>query len=141
MATLVSSWNNEFHSEEISAHLELFTLIWLDASESVHEDLHTQQQLRAIINRLEKFRDVQECRRYIERRVTDDRRLVLVVSGRLRREIVPSIHLLRQVSSIYVYCMDKETNEKWACRFPKVGSEVSTDVSLFIALTGEGSDC
>ena len=107
-------------SKGMSAHLELFTLVWLDASESVQEDLATQQQLRTIINRLKKFRDVHECRSYIERRSTDDRRLVLVVSGRLGREIVPSIYMLRQVSSIYVYCMDTEANERWACRFAKV---------------------
>ncbi|CAF1353988.1 unnamed protein product [Rotaria sordida] len=44
----------------------------------------------------------------------------MIVSGRLGREIVPSIHELRQVISIYVYCMDKKSHEQWACNFEKV---------------------
>ncbi|CAF1118927.1 unnamed protein product [Rotaria sordida] len=44
----------------------------------------------------------------------------MIVSGRLGREIVPSIHKLRQVISIYVYCMDKRSNEQWAGNFEKV---------------------
>ncbi|CAF3945779.1 unnamed protein product, partial [Rotaria sp. Silwood1] len=44
----------------------------------------------------------------------------MIVSGRLGQEIVPSIHKLRQVISIYVYCMDKEVNRKWVDKFAKV---------------------
>ena len=105
--------------KEKSNHLELFSLIWLDANSIIQENRGTQQRLRTIINHLKKFQDVQEWQKYIEQRSKDDR-LVLVVSGRLGREIVPSIHTLQQVSSIYVYCMDKSGNEQWASKFGKV---------------------
>ncbi|CAF3158929.1 unnamed protein product [Rotaria sp. Silwood2] len=48
----------------------------------------------------------------------------MVVSGQLGREIVPSIHNLRQVISIYVYCFDKKRNEQWACKHAKVRAVV-----------------
>ncbi|CAF3985218.1 unnamed protein product [Rotaria sp. Silwood1] len=44
----------------------------------------------------------------------------MIVSGQLGKEIVPSVHNLQQVISIYVYCMNKEINEQWASRFTKV---------------------
>ena len=107
------------HTNDDNTHLELFSLIWLDANDSVQEGRSTQQKLRSIINHLKKFRDGQECQQYIERRSPTDR-LVLIVSGQLGREMVPSIYKLRQVSSIYVYCMNKERNKQWASQFTKV---------------------
>jgi hypothetical protein len=99
--------------------LELFCLIWLDANANAMDARNTEQKLRSIINHLKKFRNVEQCQEYIEQRSQKDR-LVLIVSGQLGREIVPSIHKFRQVISIYVYCMDKKRNEQWACKFKKV---------------------
>ncbi|CAF5088812.1 unnamed protein product, partial [Rotaria sp. Silwood1] len=48
----------------------------------------------------------------------------MVVSGRLGQAIVPSIHKIRQIISIYVYCIDKERNKQWAVNFPKVKAAV-----------------
>ena len=119
MATPSDLPSNTSHRTDLNNQLELFSLVWLDATGDAVEDQNTQQKLRSIINHLEKFQDGSECQRYIEQKSAHDR-LVLVVSGRLGREIVPSIHELRQVSSIYVYCFDKEGNEKWARKFDKV---------------------
>ncbi|CAF3908988.1 unnamed protein product, partial [Rotaria sp. Silwood1] len=44
----------------------------------------------------------------------------MIVSGQLGREIIPSIHELQQVISIYVYCIDKKGHEQWARNFAKV---------------------
>jgi exonuclease V gamma subunit len=98
-------------------HLEIFCLIWLDANGKESRD--TEQNLRSVINYLKKFQDVQQCQQYIEERSKNDR-LVIIVSGQLGREIVPSIHKLRQVISIYVYCMNKKSNEQWSSKFTKV---------------------
>ncbi|CAF1143075.1 unnamed protein product [Rotaria sp. Silwood1] len=48
----------------------------------------------------------------------------MIVSGQLGKEIVPSVHNLQQVVSIYVYCMNKEINEQWSSRFSKVQAVV-----------------
>jgi hypothetical protein len=100
--------------------LEIFSLVWLDAAvNSTKENLDVQQQLRALINQFKPFDNLKECLQYI-RNISRQNRIIIIVSGRLGREIVPRIHRLRQVSAIYVYCMDKEKNEKWASKFPKV---------------------
>lgn len=119
MATPSDLPTNNSHKTDGNNQLELFSLIWLDATGDAVENRNTQQKLRSIINHLERFQDLSKCQEYIEQKSEHDR-LVLVVSGQLGREIVPSIHKLRQVSSIYVYCFDKEGNEKWARKFDKV---------------------
>jgi hypothetical protein len=68
---------------------------------------------------LKKFEDVRECQQYIEQRSNSDR-LILIVSGQLGREIVPLIDNLRQILSIYVYCIGKKSNEQWTLKFAKV---------------------
>ncbi|CAF4064832.1 unnamed protein product, partial [Rotaria sordida] len=98
-------------------------IIWLDAGVKDRIISYAEQKLGAIVNHLEKFQDVTQCQKYIEEQSQNDR-LVLIVSGRLGREIVPSIHNLQQVMSIYVYCMNRTDNEQWACKHEKVKAVV-----------------
>jgi hypothetical protein len=95
-------------------------LIWLDAH--VNEDeknKQAQQELCSIINRFQSFEDQKQCQKYILS-VPSYGRIILIVSGQLGRQIVPQIHHLQQLLSVYVYCMNKESNEKWAKDFTKV---------------------
>lgn len=100
-------------------HLEAFCLIWLDPGVNAKDIRDTEQKLRSIINHFKKFQDVEQCQRHIEEQ-SQKNRIVMIVSGQLGRIIVPSVHKLRQVISIYVYCMDKKSNKLWADKFKKV---------------------
>jgi hypothetical protein len=101
-------------------HLEMFSLIWLDANVHVGRNQDMEQRMRLIINHVKKFQDGDECKQYIEQRSKHDR-LVLIVNRELARQVVPSIHQLRQVSAIYVSSTDKQSDEEWAHEFAKVG--------------------
>ncbi|CAF4528963.1 unnamed protein product [Rotaria sp. Silwood2] len=114
---------DDYHANIDDHHPKIVCLIWLDANISVEENRNTEQRLRSIINNLLKFQDVTQCQKYIEERSHKDR-LIMIVSGQLGQEIVPSIHKLQQVVSIYVYCMNKEKNEQWARTFAKVKAVV-----------------
>ncbi|CAF3762472.1 unnamed protein product [Rotaria sp. Silwood1] len=85
----------------------------------MNERRNTEQKLASLVKHFEKFQDRAQCQKYIEERSKKDR-LVIIVGGQLGKELVPSVHNLRQVMSIYVYCMDKQRNEQWACKFAKV---------------------
>ncbi|CAF3858543.1 unnamed protein product [Rotaria sp. Silwood1] len=111
-------------------HLEIFCLVWLDSGLSSKDGRETEQKLRSIINHLKKFQDVEQCRNYVNERSSKER-VVMVVSGQLGRKIVPTIHSLRQVISIYVYCFDKKRNEEWACKYAKA---VVTELHELISL-------
>ncbi|CAF4988686.1 unnamed protein product [Rotaria sp. Silwood1] len=118
MATSIVPKDN-FHADTDDIGFEIFCLIWLDDNTTAKDNRDTEQKLRSIINRLKKFQDVKQCQKYIAER-SQNERVVMIVSGRLGSEIVPSIHKLRQVISIYVYCMDKKRNKQWADKFKKV---------------------
>jgi len=105
---------------EEKPNLETYSLIWLDSSlGNSQEIIQVQQHLRTAINYLKLFKQSDECLEYIQSIPKDDR-IILIVSGRLGQEIVPRIHQLRQISSIYVYCMNKKKNEQWVQPFNKV---------------------
>ncbi|CAF1100458.1 unnamed protein product [Adineta steineri] len=122
MATALQP-NDDFYTNTDDKSLEIFSLIWLDANVDVKDTRDTEVKLRSIINHIKKFQHIKQCQQYIQQTSQKDR-LILIVSGRLGREIVPYIHQLRQVISIYVYCMDKKSNEQWACKFSKIKSVV-----------------
>ncbi|CAF0738460.1 unnamed protein product [Adineta steineri] len=115
--------NDDFYTNTDDKSLEIFSLIWLDATVNVKDTRDTEVKLRSIINHIKKFQDIKQCQQYIGQTSQNDR-LVIIVSGQLGQEIVPHIHQLRQVISIYVYCMDKKSNEQWALKFAKVKSVV-----------------
>jgi len=116
MATTVPP-NDDLYTNPNDEDLAIFRLIWLDAS--VDENRNTEQELCSIINNLKKFQNLNECQQYIEQSTQEDR-LVLIVSGEMGREIVPSIHKLQQVIAIYVYCKDKKGHEEWIREYKKV---------------------
>ncbi|CAF5064200.1 unnamed protein product, partial [Rotaria sp. Silwood1] len=97
----------------------MFHLVWLDPGSSSTDGRHTEQQLRSIINHLAKFQDVHECEEYIKAQSSNER-IVMVVSDQLGRKIVPNIHLLRQVLSTYVYCMDVVDHKIWTQNYRNV---------------------
>ncbi len=112
-------------------NLETFSLVWLDAQVNTTEDnRQAQLKLRQIINYFRTFDDQHQCQEYILSLSAQDR-LILIVSGRLGRELVPRIYHLRQLSSIYVYCQNKTENIKWAKEFREV---CMTDPFLFFIL-------
>jgi hypothetical protein len=100
--------------------IEINSLIWLDTEVNKNvENRHAQQQLHSMIYNFKSFEDPHECQEYIQRAPTNYR-IVLIVSGTLGRRVVPYIHDLKQISSIYIYCVDKQKNEQWAQQYHKV---------------------
>ena len=108
------------NSIRIDVNIATNYLIWLDSPvNKSEENIQAQQILRASINRLLTFDDDELCLQYIGALSNDDR-VVLIVSGRLGQIFVPQVAFLRQIESIYVYCMNKKVSEQWARHFIKV---------------------
>lgn len=101
-------------------NLEMYCLIWLDATvNTTPENVQAQKQLQKIINNLVTFDDDQQCFHYIKNLSIEDR-VIIIVSGRFGRIIVPKIDNMKQITSVYVYCFDKRANEQWSQKFSKV---------------------
>jgi hypothetical protein len=107
------------YSKNDDDNLETFSIYWLDASVNNDDNVAAQKKLRSIINQLKTFDDPEEFMARI-RRICEGDLTVLIVSGHLGCIVVPEIHRLPQVASIYVYCMNKAAHEKWSRSYSKV---------------------
>ena len=102
---------------ERNENLEIFQLIWLDVDSSKGRNI--AEKFRSIVSQLKQFSDVKQCQEYIEQ-TSDKDRLILIVNGSFGRQIVPIIHNIHQIISIYIYCMNKQFNEEWSSTYSKV---------------------
>ncbi|CAF4134489.1 unnamed protein product [Rotaria magnacalcarata] len=92
---------------KVKENLTESCLIWLDASvNSSTENVNAQKQFRRSFKNLLTFDD-EDCLRHIHSLSKRDR-IILIVSGRFGRIIVPKVAKLRQIISIYVYCQSKK---------------------------------
>ncbi len=109
-------------SSNEKTNLELISLIWLDnMADSNQENREIQNKLRSVVNCLKTFDNCQQCENYLRHETNEKQdRIILIVSGRLGQEITEKVHHLKQVISIFVFCMNKEKNEIWASKYKKV---------------------
>ncbi|CAF1487989.1 unnamed protein product [Rotaria magnacalcarata] len=113
-------------------NLETFSLVWLDPGvNNSKENINVQQQFRACISHLETFDKVDKCERFIRSEPINSR-IILVASERLSPDLIPRIHQLSQVFSIYIYGVDKRKINTWTNTYSKVKA-VLTDVNVLVS--------
>jgi hypothetical protein len=107
---------------EEDKNFETFALVWCDVNVNKSEDnLRTQMKLRETVNFLRTFDGSVSCELWLQRRQANSGdKIILITSGRLGRELVPKVHDLPQLVSIYIFCTDKFSNEIWSKTFQKV---------------------
>jgi hypothetical protein len=107
-------------STQTSQNLETFSLLWLDENvNSNQENINAQKKFKTVINQFKTFETCQLCEEYI-RQIVDVNSVILIVSGRYGKELIPTIHNLLQLNAVYVYCMDIKSSEIWAKNYKKV---------------------
>ncbi|CAF0943341.1 unnamed protein product [Rotaria sordida] len=107
--------------------LQNFLLIWLDANidESKKDFKNSLKHLRHIVASITTFTDSQECVNVLSE--IKKEKVFMIVSGSLGQYIVPEIHTLPQLDSIYVFCGNQLLHEEWAKTISKVKG-VYTDI-------------
>ncbi|CAF4399640.1 unnamed protein product [Rotaria sp. Silwood2] len=109
----------------IEENLETYFLIWLDNSTAnSQKKQHTQAELQSSIHYLKIFSDEEQCENYI-RSLTNDDRIIFIINGQLGKRFIPRIHQLPQITSIYVFCVDKSKHQAWANQYKKIKCLVS----------------
>ncbi|CAF5223503.1 unnamed protein product, partial [Rotaria magnacalcarata] len=105
---------------QIDNNANVYPLIWLDNTVNrSQQHINDQKLIRSTIDHLKTFENANKCELYI-RSISNDEQVILIVNDRLARDIIPRIHALRQVSSIYIYCLDKSINEQCIKQYKKV---------------------
>ncbi|CAF2683234.1 unnamed protein product [Rotaria sp. Silwood2] len=97
-----------------------FLLIWLDANidESSEHYHNSIKHLRCTVNTIETFQDTEECVDYVSK--FQNEKAFLIISGALCQTVVPRIHQITQVYSVYVFCRKQEKYEEWVKNWSKV---------------------
>jgi hypothetical protein len=108
-----------FMDNKTDQQSEILHLVWLDSYANAQNDCYIEDKLRSVTGRLTTFHEIKSCQEYI-RESCSTKQPVLVVSGQMGQEIVPSIHKLPGIRSIYVYCINKQYHEQWASKYGKV---------------------
>ncbi|CAF1325016.1 unnamed protein product [Adineta ricciae] len=95
-------------------------LIWLDAR--INQDRNSYQRdlkkLRSEVNDLILFTDVEVCVKFIES--ISDERILIITSGSFGQTLVPRIHSLKQVNTIYIFCRNPSFHKQWTSTWMKI---------------------
>ncbi|CAF3459992.1 unnamed protein product [Rotaria socialis] len=100
--------------------LKNVVLIWLDEHIDDNNEIcqNVVTKLRNIINNIITYTDDDQCVQYIDS-ISNDK-VYLIVSSTLGQRVVPYVHLLSQVDSIFIFCGNKKRYEQWAKNWPKI---------------------
>jgi hypothetical protein len=101
-------------------NLEIFSLIWLDNTlQKSPKIISIQKQFRTIINYLKTYENENDCEEYIKQ-LSKNEYVIFIVNDQLGEKIIPKIHNLTQIFSIYIYSLNKNTDQSWINQFNKV---------------------
>ena len=89
-------------------------LIWLDnnINDNSADCRNTINQLRRTVNTVNIFTDADQCVDFLT--TIDNEKACMIISGSLSQHIVPCIHTMSQVDSIFIFCENKKYHEQWA---------------------------
>jgi tetratricopeptide (TPR) repeat protein len=108
-----------------------FVVVWCDAAigsnPNSDDDSNTLMQLASIVNKkrqlIHTFNELDACQNFI----THANNIFLIVSGQMGQSLVPLVHDLDQIHSIYIFCINKPKYDAWAKPYKKIRG-VHTDI-------------
>ena len=114
-------------------------LIWLDSNiDDNNEDCNnTISQLRSVVNTINTFTDGDQCVQFINN--MDNQKACMIISDSLGEYIVPRIHNMSQVDSIFIFCGNKTRHEQWTEKWCKIKG-VFTDISSICQALKQATD-
>ena len=119
-----------------------FLLLWLDGNidETNNDDCRNSiTKLRQVVNTVNTFTDANECINFING--IKEETIFMISSGAFGQTTVPVVHDKSQISTIYIFCGNKNRHENLAQQWPKVKG-VFTDITpICKALKQAAQDC
>jgi tetratricopeptide (TPR) repeat protein len=98
-------------------------LIWLDANIDEDNDADCQNtitQLQRVVNNVNTFTNDDRCIEFIETIDTNNNKACMIISGSFGQQIVPHVHKMSQVDSIFIFCSNKKHHEEWVQDWAKI---------------------
>ncbi|CAF3820928.1 unnamed protein product, partial [Adineta steineri] len=103
-------------------------LIWLDNNikDNNANCNNIIKQLKRVVNNINTFTDGEQCVEFIQ--TITNNKVCIIVSGSLGKHIVPHVHEMSQVDTIFIFCNSQECYKQWAREWPKIKG-VFTDIT------------
>lgn len=106
MTQLTDRNRRDLHPDVIEENKEDITLIWLDKGIDESEDsIRTQTLLLQLNNFVQFYTNTQLCINYIQ--TIKNEKVLLIIAGSLAYQVLPEIHTLKVVNSIFIFCSDQ----------------------------------
>lgn len=110
------AFNDKFEHDNI----ETFMVVWIDAEINKKiENQKAQEQIRAVNKNFKVFENGKQCEKFI-RSISSKKEILLIINDIQGQELIPKIHNLQQITTIYIYKEIKQDNEQWINQFSKV---------------------
>ena len=95
-------------------------LIWLDGTidKNSSDCQNTITHLRRVVNAVNIFTNGDECIQFLADMANE--KACMIISGALSQHIVPRVHELAKIDSIFIFCGNKTYHEEWARKWPKI---------------------
>ena len=121
--------------------LQNYLLVWVndkfDASSS--DCQHSLQQLRAVVNDVTAFTDVDACLRFLES--VQHEKVFVIVSDVLAPDLIPQIHSMVQVDTIYIWAGDQPPSKPWCDQWSKIKHDYTRIEPICMALQQSTKQC
>ncbi|CAF0731532.1 unnamed protein product [Adineta steineri] len=141
-STAATTFSNAKHAESVSGfstsatvnrrmnmqRMQNVLLVWLDnnINDSNADCSNTVKQLKRVVNNVNTFTDGKQCVEFIQ--TISNNKVCMIVSGSLGKHIVPHVHHMSQVDTIFIFCSNREWHKQWAKEWPKIKG-VFTDIT------------
>jgi len=101
-------------------------LVWLDSNidETYNIYQNSINEFQCIVNIVNKFVDTDKCVDFITE--IKDEKVFLITSISLGQQIIPNIHDLSQIESIYIFCVSESIQEQLDNNWYKVKGVFTT---------------
>ncbi|CAF1336708.1 unnamed protein product [Adineta steineri] len=116
-------------------------LIWLDhnINNNNADRNNTIKQLKRIVNNINTFTDGEECVDFIKTIINN--KICMIVSGALGEHIVPHVHDMSQVDTIFIFCNNQEWHKQWTKEWSKIKGIFTDITSICKALKQTAHQC
>ncbi|CAF4960873.1 unnamed protein product, partial [Rotaria sp. Silwood1] len=96
--------SSSYTTVKLSQIVENVRLIWLDANinRSNPDCCNTLTRLRRIVSSIDTFTAIDPCVDFLKN--VRDEKAFMIVSGSLSEKVIPIVHSMAQLDSIFVFC-------------------------------------
>ncbi|CAF3494933.1 unnamed protein product [Adineta steineri] len=116
-------------------------LIWLDnnITDDNTDCSNAIKQLKRVVNNMYTFTDGEQCLEFIQ--TITNNKICMIVSGLLGKHIVPHVHGMSQVDTIFIFCDNRKWHEQWTNEWPKIKGVYTDITSVCEALKQAADQC